>query len=514
MYLSPDDFHTQYSCRGRLHESRTADVYASGDHVVKVYKYDDEPNAVDDWLTEMAVLASLDHPGIIKIVAWSREPHERRIRLAYRRGGYLVGALRAGAVSLIEIGIQILEIMTYCHDIGLAQCDVKPDNLVWLDNRVVLIDFAGARRVISTTAGPLIIGTAYTPGYLDPEYHEDYLNPLSVELYALGRTLYSLHMKATNQEYPVEVEHSSQQKYWGLTTGIGAVDDIIHECLKFPAATRLTARQLFTRITGSALPLSQPTIVIPAVPAVRTDMTDLFREMVPWLSNYAKVPWQAVFNGLAVFRQVVGVLVNHDRKKVVEVCLMIAGTLYQASFDERLTDEYLVIADDIMIALEGRFFMLTPWDFAHTPDDFPSAYFDMARETYDPALLPELTLCGETQKMTNFSIPEDYVPSKTYFHEAVTQPVPMSIELRRPGLEEFFKTYGGAYLDKSETACLLANRAVLDAEPRMAEIYYTLKQSSVGRQIIDVLGVTEITDPLRPWRKTHSMTLTMPSECQ
>ena len=508
MYLSKDEFDVQYPCQGLIADGAIANVYASGKHVVKVYDYTNETTAIEDWLVEMTVLAALDHPGIIKLIAWSRDPREHKIRLAYSRGTRLVPALRAGAVSLIEVGTQLLEILAYCHDIGIAHCDIKPDNLVWLDNRVVLIDFGSARRILSTTSGPLIMGTAYTAGYLDPEYHENYLNPLAAELYALGRTLYSLRMKAIYKHYPMEVEHLHLQKYWGLRTGVKFFDEIISECLKFPATTRLTAREIYTQVTGVELLSSQPTIVIPAVPTNRDDMTTLFREMVPWLSNYVSIPWQAAFNGLAVFRQVVNVLGKHDKRKVAEVCVIIASALYQAAFDERLSDEYLVIVDDIMVALDNRFFMLTSWNFAYTSDDFPLMYYDMARGTYDPAMSPELTIHtggGKAYKGGEFSIPAGYTPPETYFREAMGEPVPMNVELNRPNLEKFLETYQGGYPNKNEMACLLANRNVLANEPRMVDVYHVLTLNGIGRQIIDVLGAAEMTDPSRPWEAKVAM---------
>ncbi len=102
------------------------------------------------------------------------------------------GALPAAEV--IRIGRQVADALAFAHGQGVVHRDIKPDNILLEDDRVLVADFGVARAVSEVaeklTATGMVVGT---PAYMSPEQAsgERELDGRT-DIFALGCVLYEL----------------------------------------------------------------------------------------------------------------------------------------------------------------------------------------------------------------------------------------------------------------------------------------------------------------------------------
>lgn len=159
---------------------------------IKVLK----PTAVADsdfeklFLREGQVLASFDHPNIVRIYDNDRSGDLAYLVMEYLPGGTLLERMQRGPITIGEaIGLtaQIAAGLEAAHRQQVIHRDLKPANILLRDETTpVLTDF-GAARVLdrSTIYGRegLIVGT---PIYMSPEQVSGQPLSGSSDLYALG----------------------------------------------------------------------------------------------------------------------------------------------------------------------------------------------------------------------------------------------------------------------------------------------------------------------------------------
>ncbi|MFF3670652.1 serine/threonine-protein kinase [Microtetraspora malaysiensis] len=149
---------------------------------------------------ERHFLTAMDHPNIVKIFNFVTHPDPGTGTMV----GYIVmeyvggvslqemlhARLREGAnrqalpvAQVIAYGLEILKAFGYLHDQGLLYCDLKPGNVIQVEEQLKLIDLGAVRRI--DDADSAIYGTV---GYQAPEIAFDGPSICS-DLYTVGRTL-------------------------------------------------------------------------------------------------------------------------------------------------------------------------------------------------------------------------------------------------------------------------------------------------------------------------------------
>ncbi len=156
---------------------------------------------------ESMVLAGIDHPAIVRVLAHDSDEDEPYTVLELIEGPDLGEHLaQSGPLPwrrVLQIGIQIADALDAAHRQGLVHRDVKPANIMFADadarGPVKLIDFGIVRvsEVYRLPTGAVrprrtAMGTALgTPGYLPMEAGLVEPNP-SFDVFGLGATLYHL----------------------------------------------------------------------------------------------------------------------------------------------------------------------------------------------------------------------------------------------------------------------------------------------------------------------------------
>jgi len=151
----------------------------------------------DRFRREVRMLAKLDHPNIVNVVAThlDDEPLWFTMPLYSSSLEDRLPALRGRAVRIHKIFSAILDAVEYAHNEGVIHRDLKPGNVLMnTDDDIVVSDFGLGRildsastRLTSTGAG---MGTFL---YMAPEQHSDSKTAdKRSDIFSLGRILYEL----------------------------------------------------------------------------------------------------------------------------------------------------------------------------------------------------------------------------------------------------------------------------------------------------------------------------------
>jgi DNA-binding SARP family transcriptional activator/ABC-type glycerol-3-phosphate transport system substrate-binding protein len=154
-----------------------------------------QPDFVRRFEREAQMVARLEHPHVVPLYDYWREPDGAYLVMRYLRGGTLEDALADGGLDVDRVAAildQVTGALGAAHRQGIVHRDIKPGNvLLDEEGNAYLSDFGVALTVGATeqTTGTMIRGT---PAYLSPEQIR--LEPLTTrsDIYALGILLFEM----------------------------------------------------------------------------------------------------------------------------------------------------------------------------------------------------------------------------------------------------------------------------------------------------------------------------------
>lgn len=155
------------------------------------------PEFVRRFETEAQLVARLEHPFIVPLYDYWREPSGAYLVMRWLRGGSLQEVIyQHGPWSVKRVNeflAQIGEALAVAHRQGVIHRDLKLENILLDENgNAFLTDFGIAKDLVGTnrlTQGDSIIGS---PAYLSPEQIKgDPVKP-QTDIYSLGIVLYEL----------------------------------------------------------------------------------------------------------------------------------------------------------------------------------------------------------------------------------------------------------------------------------------------------------------------------------
>jgi serine/threonine protein kinase len=154
-------------------------------------------SAKQKFLLEGQTLGQFNHPGIVQVFYYFEENNTAYMVMEYLKGQTLAELLKKKQGKLSEAKAlehitKVGEALEILHQAQFLHRDIKPDNIMLVDDgRVVLIDFGAARDFATTSTARHT--TMLTPGYAPLEQYGRALKyGAFTDIYALASTLYHL----------------------------------------------------------------------------------------------------------------------------------------------------------------------------------------------------------------------------------------------------------------------------------------------------------------------------------
>jgi len=158
-------------------------------------QYANHPEFIRRFSHEAQFVARLEHPHIIPLYDYWREPDSAYLVMRYLRGGSLRQLIdEKGAIDVhivAKLVDQIAGALTVAHRNGVIHRDMKPDNILLdVDGNAYLADFGIAKDVMNSSAEKeTVVGS---PAYLAPEQIRSEPVTAKSDLYTLGIVVYEL----------------------------------------------------------------------------------------------------------------------------------------------------------------------------------------------------------------------------------------------------------------------------------------------------------------------------------
>jgi serine/threonine protein kinase len=256
------------------------------------------------FLDEARLLASLNHPGIVKVYDFFEENNTAYMVMEYLRGKSLAKLVeeRGGALSEQEaVGyiLKVCEALDVVHKAGYLHRDIKPENIIVCgDGRVVLIDFGAARAFMAGKTGRMTV--ILTPGFAPLEqYAEQAKRGAYTDIYALGATLYYL---LTGQVPVSAADRMSGVELRSVREINGRVSRQVEEAVMKAMAMRVEERpqsvEEFVRLlTSPSVGVATSSVSIPTSPKVSVPsvVKGVWRE-VATLRGHGGSVWSVTFS--------------------------------------------------------------------------------------------------------------------------------------------------------------------------------------------------------------------------
>jgi WD40 repeat protein/serine/threonine protein kinase len=166
--------------------------------------YANDPEFIRRFEIEAQTVARLEHPHIVPLYDYWREPNGAYLVMRWVRGGSLEKRLEAGALDLQmvrQVVDQIAAALSAAHEQGVIHRDLKPANIL-IDEagNAYLSDFGIAKHLAGNGQRTLTGILAGSPAYMSPEQLlKEPVTPRS-DIYSFGLILY--HMLTGEAPFP------------------------------------------------------------------------------------------------------------------------------------------------------------------------------------------------------------------------------------------------------------------------------------------------------------------------
>ena len=204
MIMKGQKISDRYQIIKSIGEGGMANVYLAYDTIldrnvaVKVLRGDlsNDEKFVRRFQREAISASSLSHPNIVEVYDVGEDNGEYYIVMEYIEGKHLKNLLKKrGKLTLseaVDIMLQITDGMAAAHDSYIIHRDIKPQNIMILENGLVKItDFGIAMAMNATqlTQTNSVMGSVH---YLPPEQASGQGSTLQSDIYSMGIVMYEL----------------------------------------------------------------------------------------------------------------------------------------------------------------------------------------------------------------------------------------------------------------------------------------------------------------------------------
>ncbi|MDE3260359.1 MAG: protein kinase [Acidobacteriota bacterium] len=167
------------------------DMFLEQPRAIKV-PHDQSPAGREAILRESRLLATLEHPNIVRLIACDEHEETLFLVMEWVKGTSLArrldGEAPLSAAASTRIARQVLRGLAHAHDRKLLHGDISADNILLSGEVAKITDFGMARTVHVAEHGARWIGNPY---YLAPEqFHAEAV--FASDVYGVGVVLYQM----------------------------------------------------------------------------------------------------------------------------------------------------------------------------------------------------------------------------------------------------------------------------------------------------------------------------------
>jgi serine/threonine protein kinase/DNA-binding SARP family transcriptional activator/WD40 repeat protein len=208
-----------------------------------------QPSFVRRFEAEARLVAQLEHPHIVSLYDYWRDPDGAYLVMRWLRGGSLRETLERGLWNIepaARLLTQIASALSYAHRQGVIHGDLKPGNVLLDDEgNAYLSDFGIATRLADPAEAERFANSS--PAYVSPEELEGEVRTPRSDIYSLGLLTFEL---LTGQRPPMD----------GALPSVGsvrpdlpaAIDDVIAKATSADAGERHVSADAFLAAFGLA----------------------------------------------------------------------------------------------------------------------------------------------------------------------------------------------------------------------------------------------------------------------
>lgn len=153
------------------------------------------PELMERFVSEAKLVAQLDHPGIMRIHGVGHTPNRGYfLVMGLCERGDLQQQLATGPVPIgdaLRWTAEAAAAIEHAHEHGVIHCDLKPSNLLLVDDGHIVVTDFGLARTTTDISSDIIAGT---PAFLAPEQLDPRWGTIGshTDVYGLGAVLYTL----------------------------------------------------------------------------------------------------------------------------------------------------------------------------------------------------------------------------------------------------------------------------------------------------------------------------------
>lgn len=193
----------RYQIVGELGRGGMGIVYKAKDTVldrIVAYKvlpdsFQENPQAVRNFLREAKSAAKLNHPGIVTVYDAGEQDGRYYIAMEFVDGTTLKEILRRRGVitppGILHVLVQVCEALAYAHDQKVVHRDIKSANTMWTrEKKTKIMDF-GLAKVVEEVRNHITVISG-TPYYMSPEQTLGKNVDHRTDIYSLGVTVFEM----------------------------------------------------------------------------------------------------------------------------------------------------------------------------------------------------------------------------------------------------------------------------------------------------------------------------------
>ena len=243
----------RYEVVGELGRGGMGIVYKAKDTVldrIVAFKvlpdsFQENPQAVNNFLREAKAAAKLNHPNIVTVYDAGEQAGRYYIAMEYVDGTTLKEILRRrgpiGPSGVLQVLIHVCEALAYAHEKKVVHRDIKTANAMWTrDKKAKIMDF-GLAKVVEEVRNHTTVVSG-TPYYMSPEQTLGKNVDHRTDIYSLGVTAFELvtgSVPFKDGNIPYHHVHTAPPDVRSLRPDVPEpVASLIARCLEKDAADR------------------------------------------------------------------------------------------------------------------------------------------------------------------------------------------------------------------------------------------------------------------------------------